>query len=83
MENTQKRRTREMENTGNGEHPETENAGEFSAARKQLGMTQQQLADALGFRRGFRTVSDIECGRQNPSSLAVKFLRALVDAKVP
>ena len=78
-----------MQNTGNAEHPEmentgkTENAAEFFTARKHLGMTQQQLADALGFRRGHRTVSDIECGRQNPSSLAMKFLRVLVDAKVP
>ncbi len=73
MQNTEKRRT-----------PETENAAEeFRANRYTLNMTQQQLADALGFRRGFRTVSDIECGRQNPGAVATNFLRLLVAAKIP
>jgi len=58
-------------------------AEEFRTARDKLGLTQTQLADALGYKRGRRTVGDIECGAQNPSQLAVNFLRALVAAKRP
>ena len=95
MENTQKRRTLEMQNTGNGEHPEMENAQkcrtpetqnaaeEFRANRDILGMTQQQLADLLGFRRGRRTVSDIERGQWEPSEVVVNLLRLHVAAKIP
>ena len=56
-------------------------AEEFRAARLSLGLTQAQLAAVLGFRRGRRTVGDIECGVQNPSGPVVKFLRSLVAAK--
>ncbi len=58
-------------------------AEEFLTARAELGMTQQQLAEALGYKRGRRTVGDIECGVRNPSEMAAKFLRALVTEKRP
>ena len=54
---------------------------EFRAARLQLGLTQAQLADALGFKRGRQTICDIEKGRHIPSKTVVKFLRMLVAVK--
>ncbi len=56
-------------------------AEEFRAARQQLGLTQAQLADALGFRRGKATICDIEKGRRNPRETVVLLLRSLVGAK--
>ncbi len=53
-------------------------AEEFCTARAALGMTQQQLADALGFKRGKVTVCDIEKGRINPKETTMKGLRMLV-----
>ena len=58
-------------------------AEEFFAARATLDMTQQQLADALGFKRGRQTVCDIEKGRHLPRHTVVLLLRALVAAKRP
>jgi len=58
-------------------------AEEFRTARAELGMTQQQLGDALGFKRGKQTVCDIEKGRHKPRETVVLLLRALVAAKRP
>ena len=58
-------------------------AEEFLAARATLGMTQQQLGDALGFRRGKHTICDIEKGRHKPRETVVLLLRALVATKTP
>ncbi len=55
-------------------------AEEFRAARATLGMTQQQLGDALGFRRGKVTVCEIERGKKNPRETVVRYLRTLVAA---
>ncbi len=57
-------------------------AEEFRTSRAALGMTQQQLAAALGLKRGM-TICDYEKGRRNPSGLAVNSLRLLVAAKTP
>ena len=54
---------------------------EFLTARQQLGLTQAQLADALGFKRGRQTICDIEKGRHIPSETVVLLLQALVAAK--
>ena len=58
-------------------------AEEFLAARATLGMTQQQLADALGFKRGRQTVCDIEKGRHIPRDVVMVGLRLTVAAKRP
>ena len=58
-------------------------AEEFRAARDTLGMTQRQLAEALGFKRGRQTICDIEKGRHMPRETVVLLLRALVAAKRP
>ena len=55
-------------------------AEEFRSSRATLGMTQQQLGEALGFRRGKVTICDIEKGRHNPRETVVLLLRALVAA---
>ncbi len=58
-------------------------AEEFRAGRDTLGMTQQQLGDALGFKRGKVTICDIEKGRHIPRETVVLLLRALVAEKRP
>ncbi len=57
-------------------------AEEFRAARAALGMTQQQLGEALGFslKRSNVTVCEIETGTRNPRETVVLLLRALVAA---
>ncbi len=54
-------------------------AEEFLVGRATLGMTQKQLADALGLKRGM-TICDFEKGRRNPRDTVVLLLRALVAA---
>ncbi len=56
-------------------------AEEFRAARATLGMTQQQLGDALGFARRRHAVYDIEAGRRNPRKTTLLLLRMLADEK--
>ncbi len=58
-------------------------AEEFITARAALGMTQQQLAEALGFKRGRQTICDIEKGRRNPRETVLRYLRVLVAEKQP
>ncbi len=53
-------------------------AEEFRAARDKLGMTQQQLGEALGFKRGKQTICDIEKGRHIPRETHMRHLRLLV-----
>ncbi len=55
-------------------------AEEFRTARATLGMTQQQLGDALGFsrKRSNVTVCEIETGTRNPSEPVLRLLRLLV-----
>ncbi len=53
-------------------------AEEFRASRATLGMTQQRLGEAVGFKRGKKTVCDIEKGRINPKETTMKALRMLV-----
>ncbi len=55
-------------------------AEEFLAARDTIGMTQQQLGDALGYKRGRQTVYDIEKGVWVPRETVVRYLRTLVAA---
>ncbi len=57
-------------------------AEEFRAARATLGMTQQQLGEALGFsfKRSNVTVCEIEAGKRNPRETVLRYLRALVAA---
>ena len=55
---------------------------EFRAARVELGYTQAQLAEALGFKRN-ETICEIETGKRNPGEPAVRLLRLLVAAKRP
>ncbi len=57
-------------------------AEEFLAARATLGMTQQQLADALGL-RGKQTIYEFESGRRNPREVVMVCLRLIVAAKRP
>ena len=50
---------------------------EFRAARKDLGMTQAQLAEALGV--STKTVENIEAGRSDRPRLYSLALRALIN----
>ncbi len=55
-------------------------AEEFRAARAKLGMTQEHLGWALGYKRGRQTVYEIEKGVWTPSEPVVRYLRTLVAA---
>ncbi len=57
-------------------------AEEFRAARAALGMTQQQLAEALGL-RGKQTIYEFEKGRRNPREIVLLYLRTLLAKKTP
>lgn len=49
----------------------------FEAARKRLGMTQKQLAAALGYRR-YATISDIERGVSRATPRTTMLVEALL-----
>ncbi len=54
-------------------------AEEFRAARATLGMTQQQMSDALGL-RGRQAIYEFESGRRNPREVVMVCLRLTVAA---
>ncbi len=60
-------------------------AEEFRAARAELGITQQQFGEALGFsrKRSKVTVCEIEAGKRNPRETVLLYLRTLVAEKTP
>ncbi len=58
-------------------------AEEFRAARAALGMTQQQLGEALGLKRGKISVCEIETGVWVPREVVMVCLRLIVAAKRP
>ncbi len=54
-------------------------AEEFRAARAALGMTQQELGEALGL-RGKQTIYEFESGKRNPREVVMVCLRLIVAA---
>lgn len=57
-------------------------AERFRAARQSLGLTQAQLADAMGYGDKMR-ISDIERGVRDPSPAAERLLQAYLDGYRP
>ncbi len=55
-------------------------AEEFRTSRTALGMTQQQLGEAVGYKRGRQTIYDIEKGVWMPSEPVLRYLRTRVAA---
>lgn len=55
---------------------------EIKQARRNLGLTQSQIAPLLGYGAQTR-VSEIETGQQTPSASVVRLLRAYLDGYRP
>ena len=55
---------------------------EILAARKALGLTQEQLAEVMGM-RGKTTISEWEGGKRNPTAAAVRLMRAYLEGYRP
>lgn len=55
---------------------------EIRTALKALGLTQRQAAPMLGYGDQSR-ISDLVCGRENPSAAVVLLLRAYMDGYRP
>jgi len=56
-------------------------AAAIAALRERLGLTQAEMADALGVRQ--QTVSEWETGRYQPRGASTRVLRYLAEAKAP